>query len=251
MSTSPCARWVSARLGWLLAASVFLGGCEPSRIVVPDSDEPFVYIVLDPAVRDRVVSSDRTQYAVVLTTRTPVQSPCRSVQRFAMHSSSNPVPFGWRIAGECFMGLSSILDQYTDSCCHLPEMAGADSLGALDLERGMTYLIEIETEGRTVRGSATIPADFQVGLVERGGQRWLVWPRVAGAAGYQVHVSGSATRLVADTTFLVESSGRVSGSVAAFDDNLFQYVSDEELTSSGVEGAFGVFGAVTNSDFNF
>lgn len=251
MSKKPYIWWAWARTCGVLAISPILAGCETSGIVVPDSEEPFVYIVLDPIVADRVVSSDRTQYAVVLTTRTPLQSPCRSVQRFAMHASGHAVPFGWRIAGECFNGPSSVLDQFTDACCSLPEMVGVDSLGAVDLERGKTYTIEIETEGRVVRGRATIPADFQVTLIERNGQRWLAWPQVAGAGGYQVHVTGSATRLVSDTTVLVEPSGSVTGWVSAFDDNLFQYVSDEELTSSGVEGAFGVFGAVTSSNFNF
>jgi hypothetical protein len=197
------------------------------------------------------VTSDRTQYAAVLTTRTPLESPCRSVQRFDMHASGDSMPFGWRLAGECFTGPTSALDQFTDSCCHLPEVVGPDSLGAVDLIHGETYLIEIETEGRVVRGRATLPADFQVVLVQRDGQRWLAWPRVAGAGGYQVRLSGGGSRLLSDTTLLVEPSGSVSGFVSAIDENLFRYVADEELTSSGVEGAFGVFGAVTIRDFNF
>ncbi|HEU5175028.1 MAG TPA: hypothetical protein VFT96_09760 [Gemmatimonadaceae bacterium] len=232
-------------------AFALITGCEATPIVVPDSQEPFVYLVLDPTARDRVVTNDRTQYAAVLTTRTPLQSPCRSVQRFDMHASGETMPFGWRIAGECFTGPTSILDQFTDSCCHLPEVAGTDSLGAVDLEYGETYLIEIETEGRVVRGRATLPADFQVVLVQRNGQRWLTWPRVVGAGGYQVRLSGGETRFLSDTMLLVAHSDGVAGFVSAFDDNLYRYVTDEELTSSGVEGAFGVFGAVTTRDFSF
>ncbi|HYW08515.1 MAG TPA: hypothetical protein VE913_16265, partial [Longimicrobium sp.] len=166
-------------LGLLACASA----CDAGEAVIRSSDEPLLYVVLNQ--RTPVVRTD-PQRAFLLTAGSAVASSYRVATRFEMRRRSDGRAFAWRSTGRTGVAPGD----YAGAALHegnyfLPDVGGAEGLGALDLRPGETYDLEIETEGVPVRGSVTVPASFSLTFGGVDG-RTVSWPRVRGAGGYTV-----------------------------------------------------------------
>lgn len=117
-------------------------------------------------------------------------------------------------------------------------------LGADHLVPGESYTLQLDTDGRAVRGATTIPDPIAGWITGRGDL--LVRGSVAGAAGYRVIIDGE-TLFVSDS--VVPLSARQQQAtriiVDALDPNAWSYHTATRVDASGLLGAFGVFGAVT------
>jgi hypothetical protein len=236
-----------------LAALLALGGCEGSEIVVPTSDQPFLYLVLNEKSIDRSTPSGRVgQHALLLTAGAATEPPrYRTAERFEMRGASDGAAFAWRkerVPNEepgSFPGVS--LDFWN---FHLPD---AGQLGASALKPGETYELLVETGGEVIRGRVTVPAQFAAATVERNGRRVAVWPRVAGAAGYRVELSDGRIAVQTDTSYVIpdEVLGGGAVEIEALDPNLFTYVAENRTARAGVDNGYGVFGAITAARLEF
>lgn len=240
------------RLACLAAvAGAGLPGCSGDPIVVPDSREPFLYLVLNERTPDRnTVDRRMGQHALLLTAGSPVApAEYRGAERFEMRRVSDGARFAWEargMEGPVPSYPAAPLDRPNFS---LPDSAPGPLLGADALEPGETYELRIETEGRTVGGRVTIPESFQVSLVEGGGRRTAVWPRVEGADGYRIEIEDSPVQVQTDTAFVLPArvpGGRVR--VSALDPALFRYLTDPRAGRAGVENAYGVLGATSSAE---
>jgi hypothetical protein len=82
-------------------------------------------------------------------------------------------------------------------------------------------------------------------LLTRGGLTIVEWPPAPGAAGYLI--GGQLQR----DTFLVLGQENVQISsellISAVDTNWFTYMSDTLVRASGIDGGFGLFGAMSTA----
>lgn len=234
----------ACRLSAAVLLLLCLAGCNSPDPVLPDSADPFVYVVLDKGASANW--STRDQYAVVLTTGTPVLSPCRAVQEIEMTRARDGMPFAWRIQPECLGGAGpDLINVLAESCCLLPEDAPPDSLGVDDLRGGERYELEILTDGVRVTGSLIMPDTFSIRITTLSeGRRAAAWPRVAGAAGYLVND-------VLSTDTISPLAASQSLVVRALDANLWAYLRDPTTKRAGIAGAFGVFGATSRAAIGF
>jgi hypothetical protein len=239
---------IARRTSGLALAMALIAGiaaCASSDPLLPNGDEAFVYVILDPSTSNQAGTYD--QYAVVLTAGTPALSPCRDVQRFSMARARDRASFAWRIQPECLEGAGTDgIGTLGESCCVLPEQAPADSLGVNDLRGGERYDLEIATEGVTVTGSLVLPDTFSIRVITLpDGRRAATWPPVRGAAAYLVDGV-----FLTDTVRVLPPEGGIL-EVQALDANLYAYLRDETSARAGVENARGVFGAVTRAGLVF
>jgi hypothetical protein len=237
------------------AAVLMLAGCGAPELVVPTSEEPFLHLVLAPDLRFGGASeAPREQYAVLLTTGSPLAADCLAAERFEMRRTRDGAPFAWRFYGNCLqVRAGQGVGAWENANYYLPETAPGDSLGAADLEPGEWYELEIETRGRLIRGSTIIPAEFALSILQRDGRRYLSWPRVDGAAGYKVTIidqDGSKDWVQTDTIHALPA-GAAQAFVTAFDANLFEYARDEQSGRAGLDAGFGVFGAMKTAEISF
>jgi|GEM_PF-1943965 len=244
----PRSRW---KLVVALLVGVLSGGCGEQGVLVPDTQEPFFYLVLNQRSASTYQGIHWTgQQALLTTTGSPVEPPrYRTAREFTMWRASDGARFGWRRYPQLVSepGTSSQLTLLYANY-FLPDSAGPEGLlGARDLRPGQTYEIVVTLENEVIRGRTTIPAEFTASLRESGDHRSVVWPRVQGAGGYQISLSSGATLLQTDTTLAVPRDIAGGGSVLiqALDPNLYRYVSEKNTARSGIDAGFGVFGAVT------
>lgn len=242
-----------AALAALLLAGAGVGGCDGSKIVVPTSEEPFLYLVLNEKTVDRSSPAGRVgQHALLLTTGAATGSPrYRTAERFEMRRASDGAGFAWRKErvpnGEpgSFPGVS--LDFWN---FHLP---GDARLGADALAPGESYELLIESGGEVIRGRVTVPGEFTASTFERNGRRVAVWPRVAGAAGYRIEVGDGKVVVQRDTSYVIPDDVLEGGTldIEALDPNLFTYVADNRTARAGIDRGYGVFGAMTAARIEF
>lgn len=240
-------------LAALLLAGMGLSGCDGSEIVVPTSEEPFLYLVLNGRTVDRSTPAGRVgQHALLLTTGAATESPrYRTAELFEMRRASDGAGFAWRkekVPNEdpgSFPGVSLAFWNF-----HLPGDAG---LGADALAPGESYELLIESGGEVIRGRVTIPAEFTASSFERDGRRIAVWPRVAGAAGYRIEASDGKVVVQRDTSYVIpdEVLGAGALEIEALDLNLFTYVADNRTARAGIDRGYGVFGAMTAARIEF
>ncbi|HEY8469722.1 MAG TPA: hypothetical protein VIL18_08770 [Longimicrobiales bacterium] len=235
-------RAVAAALG-LVALTV---GCRADDIVVPESDEPFLFLVLNWRTLSNYDLETFSQHALLITAGSPDESPrYRSAQRFEMRRASDGALFDWRAHTRLYPEASGSIDfiELNWANYYLPQESSGNGLAYRDLEPGETYELEIETEGVVLRGRATIPESFTVSILVQDGRRIAVWPRVRGAGGYIVGVEGE---LQPDTTYVIPADVPAGAllQVRALDENLYRYLADDRVGRSGIDRGYGVFGAV-------
>lgn len=245
-------RWRGSAL-LALMVSTLLVGCRGDEILVPNSDEPFLYLVLNERMPNERVGH-AGQFGFLLTSGSPAEpARLRCAESFAMRGAGEVARFRWRslaCSGEVggYPGVS-----FNDANYYLPDSSTAEGRGAEAIQPDHTYEILIETAGRTIQGSVRVPASFTASVVVRDGQRTAVWPQVAGAAGYQIRLPDDRLILQRDTSYVLpeEAFGGGDAEIRALDPNLWRYVTEDRIARSGIEGGLGVFGAITRARLTF
>ncbi len=249
---------VSGRVSMLSAISILaLAACDADKALMTRTDEPMVYVVLTP---DAPAQPETALTAVVATTATPLQLEYRSAERFLMSRSSDGMQFAWRaVAATQTTPDGRPLTTPIGGNYMLSERAGADGLGRLDLTPGVSYSLDVLTLGRRVTGAVTIPERPVPTLVERGGKRFVEWSRSRGAARYllQVDTDGQGTATVNDTFYVLRDDlepaalpARPRIRITAVDSNWWLYISDSTVTTAGLSGAYGLFGALVSAELD-
>lgn len=236
-------------------AALVLCACAPEAPVAVRSDEPAVYVVLtrDPlAPADPYFPDDARLTAVVATTGVPWEFEFRDAERFEMRRASDGRRFAWvavpTARGGGFAGRGAV--PYRGNYA-LEEEATDSGLGRRDLQAGERYLLTIDTEGRTITGTAVIPEQPRPVVVRRSPATVIAWPRAAGAALYLVtygHVQWQPAS--ADTSHVLprlEGPQPLEVRVMAVDANWAAFFRDPSLTAAGIAGGNGLFGATAEA----
>lgn len=226
-------------LATALSALVACGG----DVLAPESRDPVLYLVLNHTVTP--VETPR-QRAFLLTAGTPAKADYRSAEVFNMRRTSDGAPFVWRDLGRVGEARVEVGGaRLIEANYQMADSLSDEGLGYAQVEPGRRYDLHVVTEGREIHGSALVPDSFELSVAVEDGRRVAVWPNVDGAAGYSVFPGDGFAELVTDTSFVLDPEDRGTVTVWAADANVFEYLSNEELDRSGVEGALGVFGAIT------
>lgn len=243
------------RLRALAFTAVLLCGCAPDAPVAPRSDEPMVYVVL---TRDSLVAADPyfpddvRLTAVVATTGVPWEFEFRVAEQFEMRRASDGRRFAWVAAPTAPGGAH--LDRgampYRGNYA-LEEHATDEGLGRGDLQPGERYLLTIETGGRTLTGETVLPERPSPVVVQRSPAIVIAWPRTAGAAMYLVSYGYLQWQPAGtDTSYVLprlEGPQPAEVRVMAVDENWAAFFRDPALTSSGITGGNGLFGATAEA----
>lgn len=243
-----------AKAAALVILSVaLLAGCRGDEVLIPNSEEPFLNLVLNQrTVSERVGRSG--QFAFLLTSGSPAEpARFRCAEHFTMRPTGTTAQFRWRAlacSGEVG-GYPAV--SFNDANHYLPDPTTAEGLGAEAIQPGGAYELLIETGGRTIRGSVRVPVSFSASASEHNGRRMAVWPRVVGAAGYQIRLPDERLVTQTDTSFTVpdEVLRGEQIEIRALDPNLWRYVTEDQLHRSGIDGGFGVFGAISTARLTF
>lgn len=227
---------------------VLATACGGETVVVPFRTEPLVYLVLN----QPSFSSDPQyqQRALLLTAGSPAAAEYRVADTFAMTRQSDGLQFSWtdmgqrgRLPGDV-MNAALLTGNYG-----LADAPSTGTGGSSDINAGDTFSLAVQTGGATVTGTTTVPPTFIIAVTIVGGQRVAHWPRHLPGQMFSVELHGEAApRIQAETLYAVPRlTESTSLTVTAMDANLSAYVADKKATSSGVTGAFGVFGAITRA----
>jgi hypothetical protein len=232
---------IGALVAGLLVA--LAAACAGDPATVPENETPYLYLVLgEPTVNLAAPGEPPAQHAVLLTLPAPTEpARYRSADWFEMTDGTTGDRFAWRALGPTgpvgsFPGMDFRRPNY-----RLPD-SPATGLGNTDLVPLRSYNLEIETEGRRIRGRVTIPGAIAARL--DGGT--LSWAPVTGAAGYRVTID-RAVHFVTDTVRPLSDDDLAAASIVvdAVDPNLWQYLTRSVTSAPHLSGAHGVFGAIT------
>lgn len=244
---------LAAILRLVTVVAVSQSGCTDGRIVMPSSDVPQLYVMLSPASG---ASEDTTLAALLLTTGSPIASDYRGAETFEMLRAADGASFDWRAPGVSGPAPVGALGTAGAANFVLPASGSAGLLGRRDLRSGERYALRVVTLGVVMSGDATIPAAPVPLLDSAGGAPIVRWPRANGAVGYLVLDGAGCGALTRDTLYVVPpagvachpSEGPRSIVVRALDPNLYAYLADDGLGSSGISSGYGVFGAFAESE---
>lgn len=232
-----------------LLAGALLVGCRGDEVLIPNSQEPFLHLVLNQRTASERIGRSG-QFAFLLTSGSPAEpAHFRCAERFAMWGGGDAAQFRWRsldCSGEVG-GFPAV--SFNDANYYLPDPTTAEGLGAEAIQPGQMYELLIETAGRTIRGSVRVPASFTASLSERDGRRVVTWPKVSGAAGYQIRLPDERLVLQQDTVYTVpDEVGKGERiEIRALDPNLWRYLTEDQVQRSGIDAGFGIFGAITTA----
>ena len=248
-------------VAWLL---LVCAGCAGDRLVLPESDEIVISVVLVP---NAASPANQDLRAFLIRAGTPIRSPYLVADRFEMRRLSDGALFDWRPVAPEFdlppadstaVGGSFIIPLNGNYL--LPRVGLAGRLGRQDLAAGETYTLVVEVQGRNIIGQVTIPGvPTLVRTPDLANGDSVVWRRVDGAEGYSVTTPDfyPLFGFTKDTVFQFDSriqagQARTGTVVRAYEPQLFAYVQNFRFTNSrvgraGIVGGLGVFGAY-NSD---
>lgn len=235
-------------------AALSLSGCTTDAPLYGSSDEPIVILVLSTGPsRGSGGPADSSLYALVATVGSPISGSYRSVQRFEMRRRSDSLLFDWRITDR--VGPIDFAEAYltprSEWNASLPWVGASGRLGRGDLAPNQTYDLIVETNGRQVFGSARIPAAPDVSVIRDSAGLLVTWPDVAGAAIFSVASDTEfSSFLVSTSPFRLPMGGDPASRpspawvrVSSVDSSLVAYSMNAEVLSSGLVGAYGLFGA--------
>lgn len=242
-----------------LLPAIGLLGCETSSLSSPSSAEPFLFVVISPEPLPRrfTSASDSAIHALLLTTGSASGAPFRTAERFEVTSTADGRTFTFleRPLGAPVPGIGRQGASLDDGNYVLPFAPSPDSNSASEFRHLITYDLRVETDGRQILGRVLIPERPRPEIFVDGDKRFVVIPNVAGAAAYLV--SGdteSSERLVRNgmiQLFYDRNPASVPPNpefrVIALDSNVVRYISDSTLARSGVDGAYGLFGAASSA----
>lgn len=224
----------------LLTTVSVVTGCQ-SDLAVPEVGEPFFHLVLIPGGNTGGQATG-SQYAMALDIMSAAEFSCRPVEQLDMRRGSDGALFDWRVDGTCDFPPGGIPRPPMAACCTLPFEGVGGELGAEALQPGESYSIVVTTGDLTVRGTTTMPGVPQVTVVGAPDAPVAVWSPVPGATGYRVLDDDYTT----DTTYALPPGHGVV-QIEALDPNLWVYRTDDQVLSSGIQGALGVFGSAAES----
>ncbi len=206
-------------------------GCEPSAPLIAESDELMVYVVLESSPSD---FAPQPITAVVARSATPAVE-FLSAHVFSMRRASDGRLFDWREQPTISIGIGQLSGNYV-----LAEaLSDVGALGRDSLMPGDRYDLWVETRGRTITGSVTLPGRPVLRLHRGVELDTIMWAPVAGAAAYRTPDG----RLSADTMWIGNrQSAGTRYFVTAVDPQLAQYLRSPRLAQSGVAGSLGLFG---------
>jgi hypothetical protein len=238
-----------------VSAVLCLVSCDAGAPLIARSEEPMLYVILTP---DTLTPPGTALTALLATTGKPVSLELRSAEQFIMRRTSDGGRFAWREVETTAAGRDG-RPLYTPSGGNylLPEHAGADGLGRENLSPGATYTIEVETLGRLLTGSVAMPARPVPSLIQDGEHRRVVWPRVSGAALYLLQIDTDDQRnvTVRDTFYVLHDDLDALSlpltprfRVTAVDSNWARFTGDSTVTSAGIRGGYGLFGAFVSAE---
>jgi hypothetical protein len=222
--------------------------------LVAISEEPLLYLILS---AEPQATSDTLLSAMLLTAGSPLRSEYRTATQFVMRRTSDGRPFAWhareRRGAAPFDfrgGFAAGAGNYV-----LADTAEVEGLGRRDLTPGDTYVLSITTGAHTISGRVVMPGHPTPRVVQRDGQRMIVWAAVAGAAGYIIQADtdrGTFGKVITDTTYALREDRDPESippnprfRLTALDSNVARFVSDARAKRAGIDAGYGVFGAVS------
>lgn len=250
----------TGRLRGVCIAAVAMAAlsCGDAALSGPASTEPFLYLIISPEpMQGRFPSpSDTAVQALLLTAGSAAGAPFRSAESFTLKGEADGVTFTFkeRTVSAPIPGVDRKGASLTDGNYVLPFASSPTGSGASELKPLGAYDLRIETEGRVITGRILIPDRPQPVVFLQGGKRFVSFPKVPAAAAYLV---GGDTELYEHiiTTNVVQLFYDVDPAsvppnpefrVVALDSNIVRYMADSTRSSSGIDGAFGLFGAVSS-----
>ena len=246
------------RLGALAALGCLpsIVGCAKDSTLTPESEAPFVFVVLTStqAAIGGPSQPDSSIIALLLTIGSPISSPFRKAELFEMRRESDGAMFRWTertpssgVMGADFRGIATNDGNYLLGHTTTASGLGSDSIRPLE-----SYNLTVDTQGSQITGFTTVPAIPQPRVVVDGTRRFIVFGPVSGAAGYIESIGSVSTGfLTADTAVELRSDGfnppppNSEFRVIALDTNAFRYLSDTSRASAGLVGGLGLFGAAS------
>ena len=232
-----------------LSALFFPLGCAPESPIIVRTDEPMVYVILTP---DSLISPLPELHGLLANTGTPVTVEYLTADRFVMRRVSDGAIFDWQLDTSPQPSSVPFGGNYV-----LAESANSRGLGRRDLEAGERYTLEVSISDRTITGRVTIPSHPAPHLVVKSnGVRVVEWPRIAAAGEYRLDIESEFPRNYAtrDTFFVLKDAppggqwpAHPQFSITAIDTNWYRYSRDNTAVRAGVQGGFGVFGAMSAS----
>ena len=228
---------------WVLA--LLASGCASDDLLIPPRPEPLIYLVLNQRAFGPSPAVD--QRALLLSVGSPLASDYRRADLFELRRVSDGALFVFRDLGQT--GRAPVDAQNAllfFGNYALPDGRVGGSMGALDLQPGDSLELTLETMGVSIKGAVRIPPAFALTLETSDDRQRVHWPSVPGVRGYSVEVRGRAAVFQTDTAFVVPSlpSSGADIIVRAMDANLGEYVFNERSSRSGIDGGFGVIGAI-------
>jgi hypothetical protein len=174
-----------------------------------------------------------------------------------MRRRSDGAVFGWRALGRTGQFQLDPVSAPVKEIANfeLPWSGSGGGLGRGDLVGGEAYEIQIVTDGVVIDGATTLPTTPVI-VFDAGSTDLIEWSSPSGALGFDLVVDTDAPSrvLTTDTSYLlkrnVPSTQIPTGPrfyLSALDVNAWNFQSDSTLTSGGLRGAIGLFGAVSRA----
>lgn len=240
----------AAAVAAALSAFACSGG---DRVVLPQSEELMLSLVIAP---DDAAPSRVSLHAFLLRADNPLRSRYIVATRFEMRRARDSALFDWRAVTppDTAVGRGGQFVLYSEGNYELPSVGSAPRLGRQDIRSGETYTLVVETEGRIVTGSVTVPGvPTIVRNMDMFSHDSVAWAASGGASGYSIVTQDffPLSDFTTDTLYHFDTRNdnrSTKGTVVrAYEHQLFSYLTDRRLGRSGLIGALGVFGAY-NSD---
>ncbi len=232
----------------ILSAFTLLSSCDAAKTLNPRTEEPILLLVLSDSASNPLQPQ---LTALLANSGRPSRLEYRLAQTFRMTRERDGAEFAWRTSpppprpgGAFFPSTGNYV---------LDERSSAAGLGREALRVGETYALEVVSEGRRIIGSARIPMNPTLKLESDGVVHRVVWQRIPGVERFLVFGPGLDAFVPITDTFVVlpRQPGTTSTVlVFALDSSYGQYLRDSTVFSAGLQGAYGVFGAVSASSID-
>ena len=236
-------------------ALLIASACHMGERLLGHTNEPAVYMILSlPDSLD--ATTDSALYALLVTATSPLEAEYRGADRIGLMRVSDGASYAWRQlprSGAVPLGRGGVALP-DDGNLALLWTSSSDGGGRESLMLGETYQLHVESNGRLITGSASMPGPVAVSIL--AGDGTVYWNRAPHGVAYFVIVDTDdpGAIVTTDTSYTLLFNRPLSQRpspelvrVIAMDANLTRYFTDTSVTRSGVQGAFGVFGALSRA----
>lgn len=235
-------------------AMALLSACERTPTLVRAQRDVTVYAVISPS--GTASPADSGLYALVALQEGPFDGRYLTATSFSMERVSDGGAFAWQWVGREGSLPATINNGFSmgDGNYRLALSAAPGSLARNDLQPGDSVALTITLSDRVVVGRIRVPSLPTPTLLTAGDSVVAVWPRDAHAGVYLVESesenrffsfqSDTSVRLALDRP-ADQRPATIYLRVFALDSAYTRYLQNLSLTSAGLSGALGLFGAVT------